>query len=379
MDHIRLEEEKAMSDVNPAPAAPLPPNEMPAPQTQPEPPAQPRPLSWLEAIIGGFFLPLANPRFYRHAARTGFVRPGIFFVIFGSLTSVLAGSGLFLTMYSVGDEIQQEYAKGTIPTITIEDGEATVDAEQPFVYSEGGLIIILDTTGEITEIDTDRYSQGLLLTRTQIHNYNNGRYQEMELYDLNTMFNTNPIVLDETTAPNIWRSFSAIMGAVIVLSLMFWYIVVWSGFLISISLPLWAISKLFDKQASFESTLVIGFYAYVPAFLINVLFSDALGQVGVTIPCQLAFIIVPLWIAGLVIAHQSSLFKPADPASLFNIPALLVIPLVLLFAVSPFLRFPTALLLWIASIVTGLAVLAAYLVARLMSEQRQPQPPAGLS
>ena len=61
----------------------------------------------------------------------------------------------------------------------------------------------------------------------------------------------------------------------------------------------------------------------------------------------------------------------------WGLPVYVVIPLVLVFAVSPFLRFSTTLLLWIASILTGLVVLAAYLALWVMNQQKQSPPQMG--
>ena len=107
-------------------------------------------------------------------------------------------------------QIQQAFADGEIPEITISNGIAEVSGEQPFIMLDGAdangqsMFVAVDTTGKIKKIDTG-YSQGFLLTRTELHvvNPQNG-YQVVPLSDINTMFSQDPIIINAQTTSQAW-------------------------------------------------------------------------------------------------------------------------------------------------------------------------------
>lgn len=138
---------------------------------------------------------------------------------------------------SAADDIEQAFAGGEFPEIVIENGLATVRARQPLILMEGdGSIVILDTTGAYSSIDTSRYFQGFLLTRNSLHVYSDGDYQAVSLGDLNSAFG-NPIVISRDTALGFWRSFTSIFSVVAFIGIGLWNIVIRCG---SLSSQFWS-------------------------------------------------------------------------------------------------------------------------------------------
>ena len=188
-------------------------------------------LSWLGR---GFFQPLYSLQFYRAAAKKSLFDAIIFFLVFGTLITIISTFNLSRNLSSAAEDIAQAFASGEFPEITIENGLATVGGRQPLILLEGeGSIVILDTSGTYQTIDTSRYFQGFLLTRNSLHVYTDGDYQVIQLADLNSAFG-NPIVFNRDTALDLWSSFTSIFSVAAFIGIGLWNLVIrmmWLAFL----------------------------------------------------------------------------------------------------------------------------------------------------
>src|SRR5258706_7085475 len=129
-------------------------------------------LGW---FFSGAVLPLGSLSYYRKAAQKSVGSAILFFAVFTVAISILSTISIAVNMFSFSKEIQKAYTEGTIPEITISHGVADVKGDQPSVLVNGRdsrgqyILVAVDTTGSIKKIDTSRYSQGFLLTRTELH------------------------------------------------------------------------------------------------------------------------------------------------------------------------------------------------------------------
>ncbi len=232
-------------------------------------------LTWLGR---GFFQPLYSLRFYRAAAQKSLIDTILFFIVFGTLLTIVSTISLSRNLDSVADDIEQAFASGEFPEIVIENGLATVRARQPLILIEGaGSIVILDTTGTFQSIDTSRYSQGFLLTRNSLHAYTDGDYQVVQLVDLNRAF-SNPIIINRDTALDFWRSFTSIFSVAAFIGIGLWNLVfrfIWLAFL---AVLVWGVSSAFNMRSDYGPVLTVGIYALVPAVYVSFL----LGLIGIS-------------------------------------------------------------------------------------------------
>ena len=232
-------------------------------------------LTWLGR---GFFQTLYSLQFYRAATQKSLIDAILFFVVFGTLLTVITTFSLSRNLGSVADEIEQAFAAGEFPEIVIENGLATVRARQPLILlEEEGTIVILDTTGAYQTIDTSRYSQGFLLTRDSLHAYSEGDYQVVQLGDLNNAFG-NPIVVNRETALDFWRSLTSIFSVVAFIGIGLWNLVVRFMGLTFLAVLVWGVLSAFNIRSEYGPVLTVGIYALVPAVYLSFL----LGQIGIS-------------------------------------------------------------------------------------------------
>lgn len=248
-------------------------------------------LGWLGA---GFVLPCGSFTFYRHAVRRKIGFALLFFLVFTSAITVLATLNVGTTMVTGAREIRGAFERGEVPEVVIEDGIATVDATQPLVLLESeeeGIIVVLDTTGEYTRIDSERYEQGMLLTRESLHVVNQGDYQVIDLDDLNAMFSDDRIVIDKDTVTSAWGGLSVIISILSFVGLAIWHVVIRLGYLLVLALGIWLVTMLIRPGTDFAPVLVAGLYACVPAFYVR----HVLGRLNLGIIFLQTIILIPIW------------------------------------------------------------------------------------
>jgi hypothetical protein len=271
--------------------------EVPNKQGMPE-----KPQSWGHRflwLLASFILPVFSLRFYRIAQRKSVFRALIFFISFATALSALFTIRAARILSEIDTEIQTSLSSGDFPTITIRNGVASVDAPQPLVIlDQQGQLFALDTSGQLTDIDPERYREGILLTRNQLIVLDNtGQRQSLQLGDLNELFAADPIVIDQDFILKAWDRFSKIAIVLAGLGLWVWHFFVRMLTLTLVGLLIWGSISVLRNQTSYNLIMITGLYAVVPALYLHYL----LGRVGLTLPGLQTMILMLIWM-GISIA-----------------------------------------------------------------------------
>ncbi len=335
-------------------------------------------LGW---FLSGAVLPLGSLSFYREAARRRVGTAILFFFTFTIFTSILTTIGLGVTMAGVVSQIRQAYQQGKVPAITISGGVAQVDGPQPAIFlndrtSQGALLVAADTTGQLTEIDQSQYTQGFLLTRTELHMLTPSQgYQRLPLSEINATFNQDPLVINEQTVSAAWVTFSAIFSVLAFIGLVLWNSVVRLMIIAMLALILWGIGTLFRPGVGFGPYIITGLYAIVPAIYISHVFSKS----GVSFPGIQTILLIIFWAAGLIGAlSDMKFFRSEHYSRLWT--ALLGVPMLAWFIVDMLVTLPSPgaqIALWAILALTGAALIGVRLYFHLVEMQppAQPVPP----
>lgn len=344
----------------------------------PSSPPRPRMTFW-EWLGGGAVLSSFSPTFYRLAARQSLIWAVIFFVLFGTVISVLQSVSLYRMMRSVTSEIRDLYTEEQVPAVTITNGVAEVEGPEPAVLlDEQRMLIVFDTTGAYTGIDRSRYDQGILLTRTSFIVLNqDGRYQETPLIQVQQMVGQDPLILDQETVPQYWTTLSTWFGIGAFVGLVIWHVFIRVAFVVLVGLALWGLARLFGSTTELGPVLIVGIYALVPTLYLRFLMSLVpISFIGLT-----TIIYLILWGVFLIItlsspravevpAGKEAYFLPQYPVRAWR--ALIGLPLLVDFVVQ-MLSVPhhNPYITWGLAVLTFVVLL---LVSRLPA--LQPEPPA---
>jgi len=329
-------------------------------------------------FASGAVLPLGSLSFYRRAGQRSVGGAILFFVAFTLLISMLVTINFGAEMFSARDGIQQAYADGDIPEITISHGVAEVSGVQPFIFlndsdSNGERIFVaVDTSGKIREIDQKRFDQGFLLTRTELHMLNpqNG-YQVLPLSELHTLLSRDPIIINAETVSSFWAGMSVLMVVLAFLGISLWYTVVRLMIIATIALVLWGIISLMRPNTGFGPVIITGLYAIVPAIYLSHLFSRS----GIGLPGLQTLFLLGFWVIGLVASFVDLNDTEGRPMRLWT--ALIGLPMLILFVVDLFWNFPSTgglVALWGVTLLTGLTLVGLRLYFRFFAD-RKPEPP----
>jgi hypothetical protein len=281
-------------------------------------------------------------------------------------------------MFSVIGSIQESYAAGEVPVITITHGIANVDGPQPYIFvdqrtSSDSVLVAVDTTGKLREIDRDLYEQGFLLTRTELHMLTpqNG-YQVLPLAELHSAFNQDPLVINAETVSQAWGVMSVIIVVFAFLFIAIWFTVVRLMIIAMIALILWGIVTLVKPNTSFGPIIITGLYAIIPAIYLSHLFSRSeLGFPGLQ-----TFLLLVFWSLGLLASFVDVKFLTQErPQRLWT--ALIGLPLLILYAVDLFWQFPypyDLVALWGMTLLTVVVLIALRLYFHWKDSKPSPQP-----
>jgi hypothetical protein len=332
-------------------------------------------LGW---FFSGAVLPIGSFSYYRNAAKKSVGSAILFFVFFTFAISALITINVAVKVFSVIGTIQQAFTDGKIPEITISNGTAEVSGEQPSILVNGAdangqtILIAIDTTGKIKKIDTSRFKQGFLLTRTDLHvvTLQNG-YQVLPLSEINTMFNRDPIIINAQTTSQAWAVMSTIMVLLAFVFLVLWHTVVRLMIISMFALIIWGIVSLIRPNTGFGPIIITGLYAIVPAIYI----SHLLSRSNITFPGVQTFFLFVFWATGLVVNFAKfKFFTDEHPQRLWT--ALIGLPMLIVYIVDIFWQFPSPYgiaALWVVSLLTGLVLIGLRLYFRF-ADQKSLQP-----
>jgi hypothetical protein len=335
-------------------------------------------LSELGWFFSGAVLPMGSFAYYRKAVQKSVGSAILFFILFTLVISTLSTIGFGVTMFSAIKGIQKAYADGDVPEITISHGVAKVDGPQPFILVNGEssngqtILVAADTTGKITEIDARQYDQGFLLTGTELHVLTQQNdYQAVPLSELNTLFKQDPIIVNAQTVSQAWGIMSTIFVILVFIFLVLWHTVVRLMVISIIALILWGIVSLIKPNTGFGPIIITGLYAIVPAIYLSHLFSRSnFGLPGIQ-----TFFLLVFWVTGLVVNLMDiKFFNDDQPLRLWT--ALIGLPMILLYVVDIFWKFPSPsgpVMLWVVTLLTGLVLISLRLYFRF-KDQKTEQP-----
>ena len=219
-------------------------------------------MSFLSYLFRGFIFPCISINFYKAAIKKKVFWAILFFILFGLVFSTVQTAIGMNFMKDMGTFIVDGFHNGDVPDFVIRNGVAEVLAEQPIGYDDGNRFIGVDTTGQFTVQDLKTYSEGVLLTRDTMYQWDDGQLKELSLRDVNSIFG-DPLYFDEQHVSNFWQSFSVIMGFAMFLVLWFWSAGIRLLYILVIALVLWEIVSLSRKDVGFGPVLISGIFANV--------------------------------------------------------------------------------------------------------------------
>lgn len=218
-------------------------------------------LTW---FFKGFIFPLWSRDFYKQAAARRMGAALVFLLGFALLQTIVTTTSIANNLFTFGREIEAAYQKGEIPDMRIENGAASVSGTGKYLIENNRQFFGIDTTGELQRIDTSRFSEGLLLTRTEIHFVNEDGYQVLLLSDLNDTFG-NPIILDGASVSRLWSGAAVFISVAVLFGGFLFYSFGRFAYLALLGLLVWGAASLGKKQVNFAPIMITGIYANVPA------------------------------------------------------------------------------------------------------------------
>jgi len=222
--------------------------------------------SFLDQIIWllkGFVFPVWSRPFYWEASKKSMGTALMFLLLFAILQSIVTTVNVAVNLNQFSQEIEAAYLNNEIPKITIENGLATVSGTGQYMIESNRQVIAVDTTGEMQEIDTNRYSEGFLLTRDEFHLVNEDGYQILPLSDLNDTFG-NPIVLDAANVTKFWSSIALIIDIIVLGGGFVFFSLGRFVYLALLGLLVWGVVLINHAGFDFGKILITGIYANVP-------------------------------------------------------------------------------------------------------------------
>jgi hypothetical protein len=338
-------------------------------------------LGW---FFSGTVLPMGSFSYYRRAAQKSVGSAILFFAFFTLVISTLSTINVAVGAFSVIGSIQQAYKDGEIPEITISNGIAEASGEQPFIIlddtttSGQSMFVAVDTSGTIRRIDTSQYTQGFLLTQTELQMVTpqNG-FQAIPLRELNTAFEKDTIIINAQTVSQAWGVMSTVVVIVAFIFLVLWHTVVRLMVISMIALILWGIVALIKPNIGFGLIINTGLYAVVPAIYLSHLFSRS----NITFPGLQTFFLLVFWVAVLVVnIVDIKFFTNERPMRLWT--ALIGLPMLLLYMIDIFWQFPSpydTIVLWAITLLTGLVLVGLRLYFHFKDQKPELPPPAIVS
>lgn len=238
------------------------------PQENQEPTSFLQKITWL---VKGFVYPIWSRPYYKEAVAKTMGAALVFLLIFALLQTIVASISVSLSLSQFNEEIDAAYLSGEIPDITIENGIAKVSGVGKYVVENNRQIVAVDTTGAMQEINTNLYSEGFLLTRTDFHLVNEDGYQVIPLSDLNNTFG-NPIVLNADSVTGLWSKAALFINIVVLIGGYLWFSIGRFIYLVLLGLIVWGAVSISHKNVDFAKILITGIFANVPTtYLIFIL------------------------------------------------------------------------------------------------------------
>lgn len=244
-------------------------------------------LTWL---LKGFAWPCFSRPYYVEATRRRLMVGILFLALFAVLQTLVVGTQTAVLLGQIKGDIARGYAESGFPVIVIADGMASAEPIEPFVWAQQGNAIVIDTTGQMTELDRTQYRQGFMLTRTDLHVLNQGQYQVLPLETLHETFG-NPIVINEETAAAAAETIVALLIPLSFIAIYFFSLIIRLLYFIVIGLVIWGITSVKHKGYEYSKVLMVGIFASVPTWYLTFL----LELMGISFCLFYTIVLVAIW------------------------------------------------------------------------------------
>jgi hypothetical protein len=207
----------------------------------------------------------------------------------------------------------------------------------------------------------------MLLTSSDLHVYNNGQYQVLPLYELNSAFEKDPIIINADTVTNAWTFFSIGFTVLAFVFIFLWQSIVRLMILALYALVLWGLVSLFRPNTKFDPIIISGLYAIVPAIYLTYL----LGRIGISFPGLQSILLFPFWVVALLASFSDAkIFSTERPLRLWT--ALIGLPMLIIFCIDKLSEIPSPYgpaLLWGITVLTMLIIVGLRLFFRYREGQ----------
>jgi hypothetical protein len=298
--------------------------------------AEPKKNRFLDEILWlvmGLVLPAGSFTFYKKSARRSAGWAILFFFLFTTCLAVISSLAFNRQVDTLKAEAEKELTRLVFPAVKVRNGVATATGPQPYViYGSQGEIFAIDTTGKLQNIDTSKYTSGVLLTAAgvQVVNASQGRNQTIPWSDLQALTRADPLVIDKAAILGWVTTLMGWLKAGALAGIWVWEVLGRLVILLVIALILWGIGALIKPGTGFGHVLAVGIYAYVPA----VYFNFVLNQAGAKFPFKLSLGHTLLWAVMLLFTlgvfgkGGLSRERPLRPWRFLTVvPALILMPL----------------------------------------------------
>jgi hypothetical protein len=263
------------------------------PDLQPKDTGCGRRIAWLGA---GFVLPFYSPEFYLGTLRKPLREAILFFAVLMTLVAGLSTIRGVNHVESFFQLVLDAFQDGSVTSLTITGGEASIDGDDPLIIKDGDrFFIAVDTQGELDRDSFRGYQGGILITKTLQYSFTAGQDRPFELSNYNLGTGRDPLVFDETIVNQLFATLSVLYPVVGGVAVWVWDVCLWLLFLVISAYFLWGPINQALPEFSFKSMLTIGIYAHVPAFTVQ----HILSLFGVQVFFIYTTLLLVFWIGAL--------------------------------------------------------------------------------
>jgi hypothetical protein len=254
-----------------------------------------------------FVFPCGSKKFYKQAPKRGIWMALIFTLIFVFIQSSIGAIRVANSLNGVGGEITSAYERGEIATIRIENGIATSEGKQQYIFTDQRTIVGIDTSGYTTGIDTGAYSEGILITQNELHFLSEDGYEVIPLNDLHEYFG-NPIILDKANVLEMWNKFASIINLVVFVGGFFVNIIGRFSALALLGLVIWGVISSRYKNVGYMIVFIVGMYAYVPVSYLGYIFQG----IGFEFCGYRLLLLIIAWTVGMIFVLEDYKDQPVE-------------------------------------------------------------------
>jgi len=240
-------------------------------------------------------LPCFSPSFYYHASKRKVAHGIAFMLAFGMLLASLKMLSFASAMQTVRRSVTDLFASARVPSITISEGYAKIDSQQPVVLADSQeMLIVLDGTGAYNgdELRAGHLNGGLIVSRDNLTLLNEQGETLIIPFSILKRWSWVDPRIDASVAARLVSLTYLILFAGWALWFT-WIRLLYVGLLAAL---VRALSGLSGRHIDFSSLLVTGMFATVPATYLTHLFE----RMGGLLYGRFTLFLMLFWATGLV-------------------------------------------------------------------------------